>query len=142
MNQNTELLRDVVRSSRTGAQAITFMLEKTEDAPFREELVRQKQSYEDFKQQAEGQLSALSEHAEPTSMTQRMGMWMGMNMETLTDKSTPHLADLLVQGNVMGMIDMIRAQKASPEASPEAHELTGRFIDFTQQSIESTKPFL
>lgn len=63
-------------------------------------------------------------------------------METLRDRSPSHLADTLIQGSTMGVIDMTRARARCPEADPGAHQLANEFLKNGQESIERLKRFL
>ena len=142
MNESIELLRDIVRTARDGDAGIRLVMEKTEDTALREALFTQQEQYQAVERDASKKLLHMGNRAEPEGMMNRVGMWMGMQMQTLTDKSTSHLADLLIQGSTMGVTSLTRSRGVHTEADPETVALCDRLIALQQDGIERAKNFL
>ena len=142
MNQSIELLRDVVRAARDGDEGIRLVMDKTSDTAFRKALIEEQAQYQAVERDAGRRLVELGSHAEPESMAARAGMWMGMQMQTFTDKSTKHLADLLIQGSTMGVTEMTRSRGEHKGADAESAALCDRLIRLQQNAIEQAKGFL
>ena len=142
MNQSIELLRDVVRTARDGDEGIRLMMEKTKDTAFREALFDEQAQYQTIERDAGRRLVGMGSQAEPESLMARAGMWMGMRMKTFTDTSTAHLANLLIQGNTMGITELTRSRNEHGEADAESAALCDRLIKAQQDAIERAKGFL
>lgn len=142
MNQSIELLRDVVRTARDGDEGIRLMMEKTKDTAFREALFDGQAQYQAIERDAGRRLVGMGSQAEPESLMARAGMWMGMHMKTFTDTSTAHLANLLIQGNTMGITELTRSRNEHGEADAESAALCDRLIKAQQDAIERAKGFL
>ena len=142
MDQNIHLLKNVVSSARTGIEAVTMLLEKTNDPALREELLRQKAQYQEVELSAETRLGQLGETPNPKGAMERAGAWIGVNMSTIADKTPSHMADMIIQGNTMGVVEVTRARNACPQADPIARDLADRLIGVSQQGIERAKGFL
>ncbi|MBR3504170.1 MAG: hypothetical protein IKO07_07985 [Clostridia bacterium] len=142
MNQSIELLRDVVRTARDGDEGIRLMMEKTKDTAFREALFDGQAQYQAIERDAGRRLVGMGSQAEPESLMARAGMWMGMRMKTFTDTSTAHLANLLIQGNTMGITELTRSRNEHGEADAESAALCDRLIKAQQDAIERAKGFL
>ena len=142
MDQTQQLLQCVVENSRMGLDAIEQLLGKTNDQNFRNELMYQQEQYQALRRDAEQQLSMTGVKPEPKGMTARAGMWMGMQMSTITDRTNPHLADLIIRGATMGVIELTKARNEFDNASAEAQGIASNFISQQQDTIERMKSFL
>ena len=142
MDQMAKLLNCVAQNAQTGYQAIEKLLAKTSDPAFRDELLRQRQDYHAIRQDAESKLNAQGVQPEPKRPMDRVGAWMGMEMATLTDKSNAHLADLVIQGATMGVIETTKARNECADASADAQGVASCFITQQQDAIERMKGFL
>ena len=63
-------------------------------------------------------------------------------MNTINDKTTSHLADMLIQGTTMGMIEGIKLQKNYPNIENDIKNTVNHFVHFQEDSIEQLKNFL
>ena len=142
MNQSIELLRDIVRTARDGDEGIRLVMEKTNDTAFREALLSEQEQYQAVERDAGRRLIGMGDRAEPEGMMARVGMKMGVGMQTMTDRSTAHLANLIIQGSTMGVTEMTRSRNEHGEADEESRALCDRLIKLQQDAIERAKGFL
>lgn len=142
MNETIQLLRDVARNARTGEEAISQLMEKVESAEMRGELDRELQQYQSTARQAESALAAAGGTPEPIGIMQKAGMWAGTQMNTLTDRSNAHIAEMVIQGATMGIIEMTKARNSCPDADPGAAGIASRFIVDQNDIIERQKAYL
>ncbi len=63
-------------------------------------------------------------------------------MNTLLDKSPSHLAELLIQGNTMGVVSLIRTKNGLPGADEASLALFDRMLALQYDAIERAKAFL
>lgn len=142
MNPSITLLQEIIRAARDGAEGISLVMEKAEDTALRQALSEEKAQYSAVEQDAGNRLTEMGGRAEPESMANRMGMRMGMQMNTLLDKSPSHLAELLIQGNTMGVISLIRTKNGLPGADEASLALFERMLALQYDAIERAKAFL
>jgi len=142
MDQTQKLYQSVVENARTGLDACEQLMSRTKDAGLRQDLMNQRRIYQDFAQQAEQKLYDAGAEPHAKNPLGRMGMWMGIQMNTLTDASASHIADMLIQGATMGVVGMTRDQNDLPEASAEAKGLAADFIARQQECIDGMKAYL
>ena len=142
MEQSEKLLQSIVENARMGASACDMLLKKADEAEIREEIMLEKQQYSAIARDAEQRMYEMGIEPKPEGMMQRMGMWMGMEMNTLTDKSPSHMADMLIQGATMGVVEMVKARNSNPDANAQAQGIASHFITAQQESIERLKGFL
>ena len=69
-------------------------------------------------------------------------LWGGIQMNTLLNASTEHLADLMIQGNTRGITDLMKVVKANKSVQKEYYELAQELMDFEEKNIEKLKAYL
>ena len=142
MNETVQLLQDVVRNARTGQDAVEHLMQKTEAGAMRDELIREKEDYAVTRRQSEQALVNAGGKAEPVGPLAKAGMWAGLEMETLADRSNAHIAEIVIQGATMGVIEMTKALNNYGGADVGARDLASRFGAQQNETIERQKAFL
>ena len=142
MNETIQLLQDVVRNARTGQNAIEQLLQRVDDPEMRKELMTEKEQYQAMVRDSEQALYDVGGKPEPMGMMAHAGMWMGMQINTLMDKTNAHIAEIVIQGATMGVIEMTKAFNAYEDADARARGLASNFITQQQDTIERQKAFL
>ena len=67
---------------------------------------------------------------------------MGVQMNTLTDKSNSHIAEMMIQGNIMGVVECQKLLNHNPRADEPVKNLLHEFVTFQNNNIEKMKEFL
>ena len=142
MNQTEKLLQNIVENARMGEDACDQLLSKAEDEAIRQELMTERQHYAAASQAAEKKLTQMGVYPQPKGPMARMGMWMGMQFNTMTDRSAAHIADITLQGANMGIVELTKALNSLPDADAEAQGIANGLIVKQQEAIERLKPFL
>ncbi len=106
IKKSEEVLAEIYRNTQLALQSISDILPETEDERVREELMRQHEEYEKIG----GKAAILAkdkgiELKEPNPLKKAM-MWGSIKMNTMTDNSPSHLAEMLIQGTVMGITSL------------------------------------
>lgn len=71
-----------------------------------------------------------------------MMTWTGVQMNTMMDKSNSHIAELMAQGNLMGIIEAQKLLNHSPEMEQDTKNILNDFITMQNNNIEKMKQFL
>ena len=142
MNDTVQLLQDVVRNARTGEDAVAQLMKKAEDATMRSELRKEQQEYAATRRESEQALLDAGGRAEPVGSMAKAGMWMGIEMETLADRSDAHIAEIVIQGATMGVIEMTKALNTYDSADAHARGLASQFVVQQNETIDRQKGFL
>ncbi len=142
MDQTYKLLQSIVENARTGTDACGQLLKKTEDAKMRDELMLQRQQYEQFAHDAEKAIAGMGHHPHPKGMAARCSMWMGMEMNTMIDKTSTHIAEMLIEGATMGIVEITKAKNTFTEADAHAQGIASDMIVKQQEAIDRLKVFL
>ncbi len=142
MNQTHQLLQAIVENARTGADACDQLLSRTDDIEIRRELMLQRQQYQEAARDAETRLYNEGVEPQPKGPMARAGMWMGMQINTMMDRSPSHIADIVIQGSTMGVVEMTKARNSYPDADAHAQGIAANFITQQQEAIDRLKTFL
>lgn len=98
-----EALAEIYRNAQLALVSITDILPAVEDEEVKTELHAQHEEYEHFSAKAAMLAKDMNiELKEPNPMKKAV-MWGSIKMNTLTDNSRSHIADMMVQGTVMGV---------------------------------------
>ena len=142
MDQTQKLLQSIVENSRMGEDACAQLLDRAQDMALRGELMREKQFYAQAAQAAENCLAGMGVKPHPKGPMARMGLWMGMQINTMADTSASHIADITIQGATMGVVELTKMRNSYPDADAEAQGIAAHLIEQQQGAIERLKAFL
>ena len=116
--KDEEVLAEIYRNCQLALQSISDVLPETEDKELKREIEAQHEGYEKIC----GKASVIAKNKnielkEPNPM-KKMMMWGSIKMNTLTDGSRQHIADMMIQGTVMG-ITSLKTTAGKAECSDE-----------------------
>ena len=142
MNETIQLLQDVLRNARTGESAIDQLLTISDNTHMRVDLMTEKALYHSTVRSSKKAIVRAGGKAEPIGPMSKAGMRMGIIFNTITDKSDSHIAELVIQGANMGIIEMTKALNTYPCADSEAIAIARNFIGQQQDIINRQKHYL
>ena len=142
MEENINALDELNKGATMGMDAIKFVLEKAEDEEFKKTLELEYNKYKDISRRTTNLYDEYSddEPHETNSMNKAM-TWMGIEMRTINDSSTSKLAELLLQGTNMGIIEG-RKLLNNKQMDKEVSDLVQEFVTMQEDSVEKLKTFL
>ena len=74
-------------------------------------------------------------------MQRAMG-WMSVEMNTIIDKSNSKIAEMMLQGTNMGIIEGIKLKNEFPDLNNSVESVLDEFIKFQQDNVEQLKKYL
>ena len=69
----------------------------------------------------------------------KMMTWYGIEMKTFMDSSTSKIAELLMQGTNMGIIEGRRLLNHNKGLDTDVDKLLNDFVNFQEESVEKLK---
>lgn len=142
MNGNAELLNFVYQNSEMGVNTIEQLLEIVEDENFKKRLESQVNEYREINKAARQALNENGYDEKGISTLDKIKTYLMVNMQTLNDKSTSHIAEMLVIGSNMGVINAIKNIRKYKNAEPGIVGLMERLLKFEENNIQELKAFL
>ena len=141
-NINLTILNEIGKATRMGLSSITFVSDKVEDEKMKEDLSTQYADYGKVLDKVNTQFEKYGEIPDEEPMMDKMMTWTGVQMNTLTDKSNSHIAELIIQGNLMGIIESQKLLNHSPEMEQEVKDILNDFINLQNNNIDKMKEYL
>ena len=141
--QSEEILAEIYRNAQLALQSIADILPQVDDQEVRDELVFQHEEYEKFSARAAVIAKDRGIELKEPNMFKKAMMWGSIKMNTLTDNSRAHIADMMVQGTVMGVTSLrTSASEIYPGASDEITTLLDEMIKAEEQFKKKWKEYL
>ena len=125
-----------------GQDAIHYILDKVENDDLKKELDIQYNKYKEISEKINNLYPEYSDKNphETTAMNKAM-TWYGIEMKTLMDTSTSKIAELLLQGTNMGIIEGRRLLNHKG-TDPEVHKIVEDYVSMQEDAVEKLKQFL
>lgn len=146
-NKNTcsaELLSDLYRNMKMGSNSIVDLLPKVEDRAMREEMTSELNQYEKFTKEISSMLNDMGVKPTEEGFMARMGAKMGIAMNTMTDSTSSHIAQMMIEGATMGITEntkLIREYE-NKQCSEAALRMGRDTVKFMENSVEKLKSYL
>lgn len=142
MNGNAELLNYIYQNSQMGTDTIKQLLNIVEDADFKNQLQSQYNEYKDIHETAKNLLNKNGYDEKGISAFEKIKTYLMINIQTLTDHSVSHIAEMMIIGSNMGIIDAIKNIKKYKDAEPEILSLMKKLNEFEENNVAMLKKFL
>lgn len=142
MENNINALDEISKGCCMGIDALDFILDKAEEPDFVQLLNEYKEHYESLSKKIEKTYTKYSdkEPHETTKMAKAM-TWYGIQMNTLTDKSTSKLAEILLEGTTMGIAEG-RKILNNKNIANDIEEILSEFVNMQEKFCETLKNYL
>lgn len=145
-NEQNEInvLDELHKGACMGMDAIHFILDKVEDKFLKTELDRQYREYSEIAEEIERlypEYNTTKEEPHKTSAMNKAMTWYGIEMKTMLDNSTSKIAELLVQGTNMGIIEG-RKLLNHKNTDVNVEELIQKYVGMQEKAVEKLKSFL
>lgn len=141
-NTNLYVLNEVHKGAKMGMDSISTVSQKVSEPNFKDNLSFQYTQYGDILDSVNEiykKYGAIPNDNNP--MTEAMA-WTGIQMNTMTDKSNSHIADMLIQGTTMGIIEGRKLLNQNPNIDQEVRQVLDTFVKMQENNVEKLKTFL
>ena len=143
VKKSEEILAEIYRNCHLALESISDILPAIEDEELKAEILHQHEEYE----RISGKSACLArdkglEVKEPGAVKKAM-MWSSIKMSTLMDNTRSHIAEMMVQGTVMGITSLKTSLGELPENDDE--EITAllkELISVEEEFEKKLKEFL
>ncbi len=142
MNGNAELLNFVYQNAQMGVDTIKQLADIVEDSDMAAHLGKQYDEYKCILDSAKSLLNNGGYDEKGIGAFDKAKTYLMVNIQTLKDKSASHIAEMLIIGSNMGIIQAIRNLKKYRQAEPDIVELMKKLLDFEENNVRRLKAFL
>lgn len=139
---NIKILDELNKGCCMGSDAVNFVLEKIEGKEFKKVAEDLLEEYEDLQEKISKVYSKFSDNEpDETNAMNKAMTWYGIQIRTITDSSATKLAEMLMQGLNMGVIDGKKLLNHE-NIDKKVAALIKNYVDMQEKFVEEIKEFL
>ena len=142
MNGNAELLNFIYQNSQMGVETIDQLEKIVEDKNFKRYLKEKYEGYCKIHKDAKEKLNSHGYDEKGISSFEKLRTYLMINMQTLTDKSTTHIAEMMMIGSTMGIVSAIRNLNDYSNADNDIIKLMETLKAFEEKSYHDLQVFI
>lgn len=139
---DVSLLNETHINSRMAISAIETVLPKVYDEDLSYDLNLQRKKYRQIEHKAKQKLDELGEMPITEGIVNRAVLWSSIQMNTIMNNSTSHIAQLMINESSKGITDMMKTIKRQKNVGKFSSEIADELIDFEDKNIERLKNYL
>ena len=142
MEENINALDEIHKGTTMGIDAINFIMDKVEDNSLKEVLEIELNDYRKIAKDIEKIYPKYNEgKPHSTSLGNKVMTWYGIEIRTFNDKTNSKIAELLLQGVNMGIIEgkkILNKKKMDSKVS----SIVKAYVDMQEKAVETLKKYL
>ena len=145
MDDTQELLTYLYQDADMALDNLTHLINKInkKDNKINKVIEGLIKGYEEYLKKIKTYMKENNYEIQAKPIISKMGAYMGINMEVMKDNSDSRLADMLIQGLTMGVLNVSKKiDKYKGDAPKEVLNLAKEFKTFQQEGIDFLKKYL
>lgn len=143
MSADAEMLNFIYQNSQMGVETLNQLIPMIDNEAFKKRIEAQLKEYEQIHEEAKKLLNRHGYDEKGIGALEKIMAYLMIDMKTLMDKSSSHIAEMLIQGSNMGIIDAVRRiNQYEKEAEKEVTALMKRLLKFEENNVERLKEAL
>lgn len=142
MDNPQYILNEINKGIKMGMDSISTISEKVGDQEFKDELLFQYDKYNEILNNVNSELKNYNDFPKELPTMQKTMGYMEIQFSTLNDKSNSHIAEMLIKGNNMGIIEGVKLKNRNPDTDTTIKNILDNFISFQENNVERLKTYL
>lgn len=141
-NENVNLLDEIYKATKMGLKATQMIIPKVHNEPLREQIERQGENYKGMAVKAKEMLRNTGRMPRGVDEMKEAMLWGSIQVNTMMNKKPVHIAEIMISGTTMGIIDMTKKLNQLDTADAGSKKLAEEYIANEQKNIEELKKHL
>lgn len=142
MDNPKYILNEVNKGIKMGMDSISTVSEKVGDDNFKDDLLFQYDKYNEILNRVNSELRNYNDFPKELPTMQKTMGYIDIQMSTIQDKSNSHIAEMLIKGTTMGIIEGIKLKNRNPDTNENIKNILDDFIQYQENNIEKLKTYL
>lgn len=142
MDNPEYILNEVNKGIKMGMDSISTISEKVQDGNFKDDLLFQYDQYNEILNRVNSELKNYDDFPQELPPLQKVMGYMDIQMSTLNDKSNSNIAEMLIKGTNMGIIEGVKLKNHNPDADVKIQNILDDFIKYQENNVERLKKYL
>ena len=140
-NSDIDILNCIYQNAKIGGQNITQILPKINDNNFQKTLLNQLTQYKEVETQASEMLLNFDINPKE-NMINKFANKTGVAINTLTNSSTSHIAEMMITENITDIINLTKKINENIDCQKKITDLGDNLIKISEKNVENLKNFL
>ena len=136
------LLDEAYKNVRMASYAIDCIIDKIENQELEKLLRKQNELYLNSVKDLEAISQKFKHEPKDISIFLKGSSFASINMKTMMNSETSHLAQMLVEGTTMGITQMIQSKNESKNDDEFLNKVVDQIINHEEEFVDSLKTFL
>lgn len=141
-SQDVTVYREVQRNTEMAMTAIETISDKIHDENLAMQISRQSLKYSELHNEAMKQLVEAKAEPYHNNFFADMMLKSGIHYNTMLNTSTGHIAELMIKGSNMGVLEMEKVLHHNTEAGERATTLGKQLVEFEEKNVKRLKDYL
>ena len=142
MDNPQYVLNEINKGIKMGMDSISTISEKVGDDNFKDDLLFQYDKYNEILNRVNSELKNYDDFPKELPTIQKTMGYIDIQLSTLNDKSNSHIAEMLIKGTNMGIIEGVKLKNRNPDIEPTISNILDDFIQFQENNVEKLKKYL
>jgi uncharacterized protein (DUF305 family) len=140
--QDTELLQFIHKTAVMGIEGLRDVEDRIQEAPLRQAVRQQITEYQKITQESGQMLRAKGEKPKDPGAMARMSSQVMSTAKTLTNASASKIAEMVIQGNTMGITKGTKHLHEYAGRDKKVRALAEKLLETEQANVDQMKQFL
>ena len=142
INLDLVILNEISRIAKMGMSSISFLNNKIYDIEMKKMLVSMYSQYSNIVLQVNQHFEKFGEVPDDTPIYAKMMSFCGIKKNLMRDRTTSHIAEMMIQGTLMGVIEVQKILNANLDIEKDTTELLKKFNKFQRDNIDKLNAYL
>lgn len=139
MDHNTKLLQSIYENASMGKEALGRLIKNCADSNFRHLMAEQFAQYHEIQEEAEKLFKET--YLEPRQPL-LCPLKKHIRFNLLIDRTSTHMAEMLMHGNLLGIVDIARDRRKCKAANEETLDLAKKLLVTEENNLRSLQKYL
>lgn len=141
-NENAVFLNFIYQNSAMGVTTISQLLDIAAEENFRKQLEKELEEYRNYHEEAGKLLNDHGFDEKGLTMFEKIRTYLMISFQTLSDNSASHIAEMMITGSNMGILDATKHLKESGHVERDIRNLMENLLKFEEKNVQKLKEFL
>lgn len=132
----------IYQNVMVGVQSIRDIEDKTEDKKLKKELTDECEEFNKIAKSVQKFANKNGFSLEENNFFEKSRLWLSVNMGTMFDKSSRHIAELMLIGSVMGLLTCYKDKYDHKDVSLELDSIIADLEKTLENNFNNLKQFL
>ena len=142
MDNPQYILNQINTGIKMGMDSISNISEKVSDENLKNDLLFQYDKYNEILNKVNSELKNYNEFPKELNPMQKAMGWMSVEWNTIDDKSNSKIAEMMLKGTNMGIIEGVKLLNNNTNTNEPIKNILNEFIKFQENNVEQLKKYL